>query len=251
MRISVGSVVPSLFILAFLAGCPVAPAGAGDAAVPDALSGGGGEGGSAGASGAPGGKPLAYGCAANAECASGFCVDGVCCDSACDQQCASCGLPGRPGYCTGQIVGDDLAAAMPCTGAKTCSLDLTSPTIVSCRLKNAEACTSNAQCATNNCATFYVDEDNDGYGGSATLHLCAPVRGAAPKGYSTIGGDCCDVDSLTFPGQTAWEDYINACGSWDYNCDGTVETQSPTSGAMPPASYCGKTVFVNTKMGCH
>jgi hypothetical protein len=203
-------------------------------------------------SGAPAGlKPLAYGCSANGECASGSCADGVCCDSACDQQCASCNLAGAPGYCTGQIVGDDLAATAPCTGAKTCSLDLASSTLASCRLKDGQACASNAACATSNCATFYVDEDNDGYGGSATLRLCAPVGGAPPEGYSTIGGDCCDGDAFAFPGQTAWADYINACGSWDYNCDGTVQNQYQTSGAMPPVSYCGKAVFLTTLMGCH
>src|SRR6516165_6308661 len=79
-------------------------------------------------------KPLGYGCGADAECASDFCSDGVCCESRCDQQCARCDLGSSRGRCVAQLVGDDLAAAVPCTGAKTCSLDLSSPTIVSCRL---------------------------------------------------------------------------------------------------------------------
>jgi hypothetical protein len=73
-------------------------------------------------------KPLAYGCSANAECASGFCVDGVCCDAACDQQCTACNIAGAAGHCAGQLSGDDTQAAVACTGARTCGFDLTSPT---------------------------------------------------------------------------------------------------------------------------
>jgi hypothetical protein len=164
-----------------------------------------------------------------------LCVDGVCCDSACDQQCAGCNIGTRAGYCTSQILGDDLSAAAPCTGAKTCSFDISSPTIASCRLKAMQACSSNAECATGNCETFYVDRDGDGFGGSATLQLCAPVGAAAPTGYVTASGDCCDSDPSANPGQTNWFTTEDACGSWDFNCDEKVEVQNASS-----ASSCGQ-----------
>jgi len=61
-------------------------------------------------------KPLALGCSAAAECASGFCVDGVCCDSACDGQCSVCNVSGNVGYCTAQLFGDDTTSTETCTG---------------------------------------------------------------------------------------------------------------------------------------
>jgi hypothetical protein len=196
-------------------------------------------------------KPLASGCSSDGECASGFCVDGVCCDSRCDQQCASCGLPGAPGYCVGQIVGDDLAATAPCTGAKTCSLDLTSPTLASCRLKSGQACTTNAECATANCATFFADADRDGYGGMRTLRLCESTADAAPAGYTSVGGDCCDTDGSAFPGQTAYFTVEDACGGWDYSCDGAIQGQNGYS-----SMYCGQTLGTGSLSGhvtvaCH
>jgi hypothetical protein len=195
-------------------------------------------------------KPLGIGCASDGECASDFCVDGVCCASRCDQQCARCDVGSSRGHCTPQLFGDDLAAAIPCTGAKTCSLDRTSPSIVSCRLKDMQACTSDSECATGKCATFYVDTDGDGYGATGTLHLCSAAGGAAPPGYSAMTGDCCDSDPFANPGQTSWFDTADACDSWDYNCDGIVEAQYTPSGSPPPDSYCGK-ALLSGKDGCH
>jgi len=45
-------------------------------------------------------------------------------------------------------------------------------------------------------ATFYVDSDGDGYGASEPVEMCAVPE----SGYSTVSGDCNDVDASTNPG---------------------------------------------------
>lgn len=186
----------------------------------------------------PQGKPLAYGCASGSECASGFCVDGVCCDSACDGQCVNCRLAGAAGHCAGQLSGDDTAAAIPCEGAKTCGLDLASPTLAGCKLRNQQKCSAAGDCASLNCATYFEDLDGDGYGSANTLTLCEDAGAAAPPGYSTVSGDCCDHDAYANPGQTAYFTTPNVCGSWDYNCDGTIEPAFACPGSPAP-TVCG------------
>jgi hypothetical protein len=39
------------------------------------------------------------------------------------------------------------------------------------------------------------------------------------------GKDCCDNDARTHPGEQAFFTSENACGSFDYDCDGVVEPQ--------------------------
>jgi hypothetical protein len=226
-----------LALLAFT-GCPTKDsmpeldAGTDSVSTPDPGADSGAAGG-AGGGAAPSdpGKPLAYGCAADSECASGFCVDGVCCDARCDQQCAECNAPGGAGHCTPQIAGDDTQAAVACTGAHTCGL-------TGCKLRNKQACSQAVDCASLNCATFYEDLDQDGYGSANTLKLCEDAGAAAPGGYSTLGGDCCDQDLYTNPGQTSYFSTTNACGSWDYNCDGTIEGAFHCDGYNTPG-VCG------------
>lgn len=190
------------------------------------------------------GKPIGIGCATSSECASGFCVDGVCCNTTCDDQCFSCNQATQVGYCTAQLFNDDLNAAVPCTGSHTCGFALAALNIAACRLRDQQACKGNSDCATLNCQTFYVDHDGDGYGETGkTLQLCEDAGAAAPGGYVTEGGDCCDGDSNAFPGQTSYFKTANACGSWDYSCDGTIEgaTGASTMSSVP-ASECGTTV---------
>jgi hypothetical protein len=191
------------------------------------------------------GKPLAEGCAANSECASGFCVDSVCCNTACDGQCSICNPPGALGYCTGQLTGDDTRSAETCTGAHTCSIAIPVLNIPACRLKDLQACKVNADCASLNCVTFYVDHDGDGYGESnKTIQFCVAPAAAPPTGYVSQGGDCCDSDANAVPGQTKYFTSADGCGSWDYNCDGTI--QGTESGfinlATVTASQCGTNV---------
>ena len=184
------------------------------------------------------GKPLAAGCAANSECASGFCVDAVCCNTACDGQCSICNPPGALGFCTGRIGGDDTTSSDPCTGAHTCSIAIPVLNLVACRLKDLQVCKVNADCASLNCVTFYVDHDGDGYGETAkTIQFCEEQGAAPPVGYVAQGGDCCDGDANAYPGQTKYFSSADACGSWDYNCDGLIQDAqfgTPRNG-LPPA----------------
>ena len=115
--------VPSFLLLAALVGCRETSPRSSDSAVTDAILDASGQRGNAGA-GEPtvGSKPIAAGCAADAECASGFCVDSVCCDTACGGQCSTCNVAGNVGYCSPQIYGDDTTSAQTCTGAHTCSI---------------------------------------------------------------------------------------------------------------------------------
>lgn len=43
------------------------------------------------------------------------------------------------------------------------------------------------------------------------------------------GTDCCDIDSAAHPGETQWFTQADACGSFDYNCDGKQESEYPAS----------------------
>jgi hypothetical protein len=251
----------ALFALVALSGCPMKnsdpePDGGGGTA------GAGGEGGVGGdemtklprpdAAPPDPGKPLAEGCATNAECASGFCTDGVCCASVCDQPCYTCHLTGSFGSCLPQLYGDDPTATPACTGAKTCGFNqdfLTSGNLSACNLKNLQKCSVNGDCASGNCVTYYTDADSDGYGSSNALKLCNDSGVAAPPGFSTVTGDCCDSDAAANPAvtSTTWFDYADACGSYDYNCDGKIEQQYSPS--KPVA--CGAIEFINKLMGCH
>ena len=184
------------------------------------------------------------GCAANSECASGYCVDGVCCNTACDGQCFSCNQTGQIGYCAAQTTGDDLNAATPCTGPRTCGAPNTVVNASGCRLKDLQACKTDGDCGSLHCVTFYVDHDQDGYGDSSTtLKLCEEPNGVPPGGYVAVGGDCCDTDANAHPGQTQYFTKANACSSYDYNCDQAIEGISGfVSYPNEPVAQCGTTV---------
>lgn len=192
----------------------------------------------------PPAKPIAVGCASNSECASGFCADGVCCNTACDAQCVSCNQPGQLGYCASQTVGDDINGATPCTGPRTCGAPNSGLNAGACRMKNLQACRTDGDCASLHCATFYLDRDQDGYGDAATsLKLCEEPGSAPPGGYVAVAGDCCDSDANTHPGQAKYFTAVNACGSWDWNCDQAIDGLSGfTSYPNEPVGQCGTTV---------
>jgi hypothetical protein len=81
-------------------------------------------------------------------------------------------------------------------------------------------------------STYYLDLDHDGYGDSSrTISACSQ-----PIGYYVLqGGDCCDSDAIVHPGQTSAFATTNACGTFDYNCDGSV--QKASYGPLP--GQCG------------
>lgn len=65
-------------------------------------------------------------------------------------------------------------------------------------------------------ATYYIDQDGDGYGSSQAGF---PTRKdcAKPAGYAEISGDCDDFSEANHPGAT------ELCDGKDNNCDGRID----------------------------
>jgi len=113
------------------------------------------------------------------------------------------------------------------------------------------------------CLAWYLDCDSDGFGAnSAPVFSCSqPAPGTCqvlPNGDKTMGsyisntGDCCDMDSQAFPGQTQFFSSPDACGSYDYNCDNQSTLHYPAqtcsaltcaivNGACVPSAGCAGT----------
>jgi hypothetical protein len=80
------------------------------------------------------------------------------------------------------------------------------------------------------------DHDHDGY-----------ISNSAQCG----GNDCCDTDPNAHPGQTDFFPSADGCMSFDYNCDGTVETEWGAFSCMPGVTGCTPTSgFVGGVPGC-
>jgi len=85
-------------------------------------------------------------------------------------------------------------------------------------------------CQSGNCNSFeitcYPDDDSDGYyakTGGLYCAMCPPGSASSP------GNDCCDSDNQAKPGQTAYFQSANACGSFDYNCSGSNEKDTSST----------------------
>jgi hypothetical protein len=118
----------------------------------------------------------------------------------------------------------------------TCVLDA-STAVPACKLQNLENCTADGDCASGHCLTFFVDADGDGYGTAASARVCSTLNAPPPPGYAVLSGDCCDIDSGANPGLPAntYFQFADACGSFDWNCDGSVEQEN----ACPTGVTCG------------
>ncbi len=108
-----------------------------------------------------------------------------------------------------------------------------------CLLADGQTCTLATQCASGACSPFYIDTDGDNYGAGAATGFCGTT---APVGYAAQSGDCCDdsshaVAKLIHPGAGLQTSSANGvCGvTWDYDCDGMIET-SKEQGKCSPAS---------------
>ncbi len=64
------------------------------------------------------------------------------------------------------------------------------------------------------------DDDGDGYGE-------CPDCGIA-NGCTYDGDDCCDSDNRAYPGESTYYSSTNNCGSWDYDCSGTINKSNCT-----------------------
>ena len=75
-----------------------------------------------------------------------------------------------------------------------------------------DGCPSNA--ALTSPATYYLDADGDGFGGSTTTTACTSTP---PSGYVATSTDCNDSAASVFPGAT------ELCDGIDQDCDGTAD----------------------------
>jgi hypothetical protein len=162
-------------------------------------------------------------CVADGACASGSCVTGTCCENSCGAECYSCSQSGSEGRCL-PLAGKEtqaLSAAVVCAGTNTCIIALSGAPV--CRADDGQPCVANDDCVSGTCRTYYFDGDRDGYGVTAiTLSKCG-VAEAPPAGYSVLSGDCCDLDKAAHPGVTAYYSTPDACGNFDYDCNGVIE----------------------------
>jgi N-acetylneuraminic acid mutarotase len=85
--------------------------------------------------------PQGAGCTSSSDCTTGQCVDGFCCDSACDEQCGSCGLPGKEGTCS-PVTGPPKGGRAACASADECS-QCGGFALTGCGVADATACGAN------------------------------------------------------------------------------------------------------------
>lgn len=80
---------------------------------------------------------------------------------------------------------------------------------------------------------YFFDPDGDGYAtaDARTMFACEPPEGQddiwtlrAPLVWTDT--DCCELDPDARPGQTTFFTEANACGRFDYDCDGEARVQS-------------------------
>lgn len=193
----------------------------------------------------PARKAIGETCALSGDCASGFCADGVCCETSCEGTCAACNIAGSVGQCTGLNNVEDPTGTPPCIGAYICSTD--GAGVAACLLKDGQACSVPADCASGYCRTYYRNQDGDDYGSesSGTIVQCDVVA-RAPAGFAAVGGDCCDSDPAAHPGVTSYFTTRDGCGNYDWNCSGGEEQQAngscPATNGAPLA--CGQACTV-------
>lgn len=165
-------------------------------------------------------KAAAATCGRAGECGSNFCADGKCCNQACNGNCLECST----GTCKAVTNAEDPGT---CSGTKSC----TSAGL--CLSKDGEPCSGGSECASGTCSTYHRDADNDTFGVDVAEKFCG--AGARP-GYVARGGDCCDIDQVSHPFSFVTttmtlgpydQPVKNACGSWDWDCNGNVWKMKP------------------------
>lgn len=119
-----------------------------------------------------------------------------------------------------------------CTNSAACNFD---PTATlddgSCQLP--DGCTDPLACNYDNTAlcddgmctfpaTYFEDNDGDGFGAGAAVALCEPQIG-----FTTNGGDCDDTNNAVYPGAPATAEGI------DNDCSGVIEADEEAPAACP------------------
>lgn len=163
---------------------------------------------------APGGA-----CATSQECASGICVDGVCCTDECTGLCRRCAV--GTGTCSPVTSADDPDT---CTGSKTCDAS------GACKRKDAQACSSDGDCASGHCADGVCCDTPC----SGTCRACT----AAKKG-SGSDGTCGDVAAETDPDDECPEALPSQCAP-----GGVCNGGGACKPYVPQGTACGLTACV-------
>jgi hypothetical protein len=84
---------------------------------------------------------------------------------------------------------------------------------------------------------YAMDADGDGYSASSSVvfSTASSLSGYIHRYNLTGTGDCDDTDTNVHPGQAGWFTTISNGGTWDYNCNGTVESEYGAT-SLPTAS---------------
>ncbi len=156
-------------------------------------------------------------CSLPSECANGNCSgDGtatsqkVCCNTACDGMGLTCIEAGHVGQC--QCLGVTCAAGV-------------------------------------SCQVFYVDADHDTFGdASGTIAnggAKAGCMGSPPAGFVADNTDCDDANSNAFKNQPMYFGTPRANGTYDYDCSGGDDQQTPVY-VNGVCRFCGGTAACAT-----
>jgi len=170
-------------------------------------------------------------CQTSDQCASGNCSNLTCCaagEAGCSGTCAV--LSSSNGNCG--------SCGHSCTLGTSCSGGL-------CLLPDGQNCSTDGQCASGTCGTFYQDGDHDGYGAGTPTRKCGTTP---PTNYVTNSSDCCDGDDKAHPGSTYVSATANLCGNWNYDCVGDPMGDKVYTG--PIDGSCGTLVCVQSGGGC-
>ncbi len=102
-----------------------------------------------------------------------------------------------------------------------CCFDACGPNF-SCETGN---CQCNGQtCATNEaCVVWYQDADGDGFGSPNLNYSTLGCATKKPVGFVANADDCYDNNANAKPGQTAYFTVHRGDGSFDYNCDKSLD----------------------------
>ncbi len=158
---------------------------------------------------------------------AGGCVNGYCCDGACTGLCQRCDRFNTHGVCTAGPDGDNASCVYPLYACNTAG--------TACLKAIGQPCGGDVECGSGYCRDLFVDGDSDGWGngvsggrrcaflymdGEQSFRANDPGTGTA---LSSRNGDCCDTDygahPDAYPGQVVSQMQVNACGSWDWNCN--------------------------------
>lgn len=175
-------------------------------------------------------KAAGQGCAAAADCASGFCADGFCCAAACGA-CRRCNV--TPGTCTPIAAGTDPdgdCGAYTCDGAGSCFAGCGGACSASC--KPSFACVGGA-CLTAKPAGAICAGGCDCASGSCAEGLCCKTDCAGPCRSCAMptAGTCTIAPAGTDPRS-------DCAGGLTCDGAGACRTSCAGDGQCKPGLYC-------------